>query len=164
MAAWTRTASFVLVFAAVLPLPAAGEELAWENPDGSPAVRIVVEDPPPAVIEDETGGPIAAPPQVAAPGPQFIPPLKPEIAPPPAVEVVLQPAPVIDPPPLLQGLPQPDGGKKRRIKAKIPPGHMPPPGYCRIWYPNRPPGHQPPPGPCQKLERQVPPGAIIVRG
>lgn len=46
----------------------------------------------------------------------------------------------------------------------IPPGHMPPPGQCRIWYPDRPPGHQPPPGKCGKLQYQVPPGAILVRG
>lgn len=48
--------------------------------------------------------------------------------------------------------------------VKIPPGHMPPPGQCRIWYPDRPPGHQPPPGPCHALQYQVPPGAVLVRG
>ena len=30
----------------------------------------------------------------------------------------------------------------------IPPGHLPPPGECRIWIPGRPPGQQPPPQPC----------------
>jgi len=45
----------------------------------------------------------------------------------------------------------------------IPPGHMPPPGKCRIWFPDRPPGHQPPPGDCWQLERQVPPGAWLIR-
>lgn len=45
----------------------------------------------------------------------------------------------------------------------IPPGHMPPPGKCRIWFPDRPPGHQPPPGDCWQLERQVPPGAYLIR-
>ena len=30
----------------------------------------------------------------------------------------------------------------------IPPGHLPPPGECRVWYPGTPPGQQPPPGPC----------------
>jgi hypothetical protein len=48
--------------------------------------------------------------------------------------------------------------------VKIPPGHYPPPGQCRIWYPDRPPGHQPPPGSCRKLRHQVPPDAVLVRG
>jgi hypothetical protein len=48
--------------------------------------------------------------------------------------------------------------------VKIPPGHLPPPGQCRIWYPGTPPGHQPPPGPCHVLRHQVPPGAILVQG
>ena len=48
--------------------------------------------------------------------------------------------------------------------VKIPPGHLPPPGECRIWYPDRPPGHQPPPGDCYSLQYQVPPGAVLVRG
>jgi hypothetical protein len=161
MAAWTRTAAFGLAFAVMLPLPAAAAELVWEHPDGSPAVRIVVEDLP--VIEDEAPGPIAAPPQLAVPGQEVIPPPKPEIAPRPAPAVVVRTAPAIDPP-LPPATAQPDGGKKRRHQAKIPPGHLPPPGYCRIWHPDRPPGHQPPPGPCEVLERQVPPGAIIVRG
>jgi hypothetical protein len=44
----------------------------------------------------------------------------------------------------------------------IPPGHLPPPGMCRIWYPGTPPGHQPPPGDCRVLSRQVPRGAWLV--
>lgn len=48
--------------------------------------------------------------------------------------------------------------------VEIPPGHMPPPGECRIWFPDRPPGQQPPPGPCSELRYRVPPGAILVRG
>ena len=47
---------------------------------------------------------------------------------------------------------------------RIPPGHMPPPGECRIWFPDRPPGQQPPPGNCYDLQRRVPPGAVLVRG
>jgi hypothetical protein len=30
----------------------------------------------------------------------------------------------------------------------IPNGHLPPPGECKLWYPDRPPGHQPPPFKC----------------
>ena len=51
-----------------------------------------------------------------------------------------------------------------REVVKIPPGHMPPPGKCRIWYPDRPPGHQPPPGDCEDLRYHVPSGAWLIRG
>ena len=44
----------------------------------------------------------------------------------------------------------------------IPPGHMPPPGACRVWYPGEPPGQQPPPGDCDELEEAVPPGAWLL--
>ncbi len=37
----------------------------------------------------------------------------------------------------------------------VPNGHLPPPGQCRVWYPDRPPGHQPPPTSCQAAERQA---------
>ena len=44
----------------------------------------------------------------------------------------------------------------------IPPGHLPPPGQCRIWFPGRPPGHQPRPGRCGRLEGEVPQGAWLL--
>lgn len=44
----------------------------------------------------------------------------------------------------------------------IPPGHLPPPGECRIWYPGLPPGQQPPPGDCAELSRRLPPGAWLI--
>ena len=47
-------------------------------------------------------------------------------------------------------------------KLHIPPGHLPPAGKCRIWYPGTPPGHQPPPGDCRVLSRQLPSGAYLV--
>ena len=49
-------------------------------------------------------------------------------------------------------------------EIEIPRGHRPPPGKCRIWFPDRPPGHQPKPGKCKKLRDRVPPGAYLVRG
>jgi hypothetical protein len=48
--------------------------------------------------------------------------------------------------------------------VEIPRGHLPPPGKCRIWFPDRPPGHQPAPGKCKKLRHRVPSGAYLVRG
>jgi len=48
--------------------------------------------------------------------------------------------------------------------AAVPPGHMPPPVSCRVWYPDRPPGQQPPPGRCDILHHHVPPGAYLVYG
>lgn len=56
------------------------------------------------------------------------------------------------------------GPDYRRNAFHIPPGHMPPPGMCRIWYPGVPPGHQPPPGNCYRLSRIAPPGAWLIRG
>lgn len=52
----------------------------------------------------------------------------------------------------------------RTAPVEIPPGHLPPPGECRIWFPDRPPGHQPPPGPCRVLRHRVPPGAYLIYG
>lgn len=47
-------------------------------------------------------------------------------------------------------------------RLHIPPGHYPPPGHCRVWYPGRPPGHQPAAVRCERL-RGVPPGAWVIR-
>ncbi len=48
------------------------------------------------------------------------------------------------------------------VALHIPKGHLPPPGSCRIWYPDRPPGHQPPPGDCGILAHRVPAGAWLI--
>jgi len=42
---------------------------------------------------------------------------------------------------------------------QIPPGHLPPPGSCRIWSPGVPPGHQGPPGACSV---KVPEGTCLI--
>lgn len=44
----------------------------------------------------------------------------------------------------------------------IPPGHLPPPGSCRIWIPGAPPGHQSPAGDCAELKGRVPTGAWLL--
>jgi hypothetical protein len=53
---------------------------------------------------------------------------------------------------------------RRYYRSRVPAGHLPPPGTCRIWFPDRPPGHQPPPGPCWELSRFVPRGARLIPG
>lgn len=49
-----------------------------------------------------------------------------------------------------------------REAYSIPPGHMPPPGECRAWYPGRPPGQQPPPGDCDELLQTAPASAWVL--
>ncbi len=44
--------------------------------------------------------------------------------------------------------------------AGVPVAYLPPPGFCRIWYPERVPTRQPEVSACNV---QVPPGAILVR-
>ena len=41
----------------------------------------------------------------------------------------------------------------RRANNRIPRGHLPPPGMCRVWFDARPAGHQPAPMSCQRAER-----------
>ncbi|MCH7691414.1 MAG: hypothetical protein IIA17_10275 [candidate division Zixibacteria bacterium] len=53
--------------------------------------------------------------------------------------------------------------KGRPAHLGIPPGHLPAPGQCRIWFPGRPPGRQPRPGNCVEVERHVRPGCWLVR-
>lgn len=55
-------------------------------------------------------------------------------------------------------------GRRAEGRCSVPPGHLPPPGQCRIWYPGRPPGQQPPPGDCRELRHQVPSGACLIVG
>lgn len=59
-------------------------------------------------------------------------------------------------PPVIVHVPSPSVGQ-----LAVPPGHRPPPGSCRVWYPGLPPGQQPPPGSCYAY---VPSGAVLLRG
>lgn len=59
----------------------------------------------------------------------------------------------------------PAGSPGPRQLQGVPRGHYPPPGECRVWYPNRPPGHQPPPTSCDRLRGiRLEPGAFILHG
>lgn len=65
----------------------------------------------------------------------------------------------------LPRLPNPFPRTTPRKFTKVPPGHYPPPGECRIWYPNRPPGHQPPSQSCSSLIGvRLTDGAFILHG
>jgi len=63
-------------------------------------------------------------------------------------------------PVVVGGGPPPEGVVVGPRALHIPPGHYPPPGHCRLWYPDHPPGHQPPPVPCGQLA--VGPGGFIL--
>ena len=39
--------------------------------------------------------------------------------------------------------------------SRVPPGHLPPAGLCRVWYDGVPPGRQPAPVDCDVAERQA---------
>ena len=49
----------------------------------------------------------------------------------------------------------------RQGQTRIPNGHLPPPGECRVWYPNRPPGQQPPPYKCGQSPGRIEPGGWV---
>jgi hypothetical protein len=53
--------------------------------------------------------------------------------------------------------------ERRARSVHVPPGHYPPAGQCRIWYPGVSPGHQPPPARCDRL-RRLPRGAFLLYG
>ena len=106
------------------------------GPNSPAPPQVVAAPPPPAPVVVQAPPPPPAPVVVQAP-------------PPPAV-LVVQPPP---PPPARVVVVEP-----RHIH--VPPGHYPPKGYCRLWYPGRPPGHQPPPMACHQVV--VPPGAFVL--
>ena len=45
---------------------------------------------------------------------------------------------------------------------KVPPGHLPPVGQCRVWFPGRPPGKQPAASGCAGIARIAPAGSWIL--
>ena len=56
----------------------------------------------------------------------------------------------------------PKQGKSTAATLGIPPGHLPPPGQCRVWMPGEPPGHQAKARSCANIERSAPAGSWIV--
>jgi len=62
--------------------------------------------------------------------------------------------------------PQPEPAARRGPSTAatlgIPPGHLPPPGQCRVWLPGEPPGHQPRARSCANIDRTAPAGSWIV--
>ncbi len=62
--------------------------------------------------------------------------------------------------------PSPEPAPRRNARTaeslNIPPGHLPPPGQCRVWMPDEPPGHQDRPRSCSNIERNAPAGSWIV--
>jgi hypothetical protein len=58
-----------------------------------------------------------------------------------------------------------DSKHDNRVTArtlKVPKGHYPPPGQCRLWYSGRAPGHQPRATKCERLIGNVPAHAFIL--
>ena len=48
-----------------------------------------------------------------------------------------------------------EGGRYSADAQRVPPGYLPPPGQCRVWYDGRPAGHQPRATTCTEAERMA---------
>lgn len=55
-----------------------------------------------------------------------------------------------------------DRDDEDRSQLRVPPGHYPPVGQCRVWIQGRPPGRQPRAGSCSSVERNAPAGSWIL--
>jgi hypothetical protein len=69
---------------------------------------------------------------------------------------VSQPAPETKP------APQAKQGRSPAATLGVPPGHLPPPGQCRVWVPGKPPGHQAKARTCDGIERSAAAGTWIL--
>ncbi|MGH7702323.1 MAG: hypothetical protein ACREMO_04480 [Gemmatimonadales bacterium] len=56
----------------------------------------------------------------------------------------------------------PSRGPSTAATLGIPPGHLPPPGSCRVWIQGTPPGHQAASRSCQGIESTAPAGSWIL--
>lgn len=68
-----------------------------------------------------------------------------------AAEAARKPSPV----------PEPSGRNAASLRLSIPDAQIPPPGTCRVWFPERHSGLQRPPTSC---DVEVPIGAVLIRG
>ena len=57
----------------------------------------------------------------------------------------------------------PSAGAQGR-SDRVPPGHRPPPGSCRVWVDGVPPGRQSAPTDCATAERTRPANAVVIYG
>jgi hypothetical protein len=53
-------------------------------------------------------------------------------------------------------------GANTAVTLGVPPGHLPPPGECRVWVPGRPPGRQARARSCDGILSAAPAGAWIL--
>lgn len=139
MAAKQQIVGFGTALALVLPLAFAAPAQDWVNPDGSRVGESELDDPRSRELDEE---PETMTRREKGGDPDYEPST--EFVPRPPFES--------------------ESGLPRGAEFPVPRGHLPPPGACRVWFPDQPPGHQPPPGPCAQLEWRVPDGAILVRG
>lgn len=58
----------------------------------------------------------------------------------------------------------PAEAQRGRGPTKVPPGHMPPAGMCRIWIDGVPPGRQPAPTDCATARRRAPRNSVVLYG
>ena len=83
-----------------------------------------------------------------------------------AASMAILAAAACKPVPASEPSPQPSAARGRSpgtaATLGIPPGHLPPPGMCRVWVPGTPPGHQAKSRSCSNIERTAPAGSYIV--
>ena len=58
--------------------------------------------------------------------------------------------------------PRGPAAERRGPPLGIPPGQLPPPGQCRVWFPGRPPGRQPRPSGCKEAMAQASAGSWVL--
>jgi hypothetical protein len=128
------------------------------NPEPQPAEPPVIDPGGPQPPDSQ-----ATPPPVIDPGG----PLPPDSQAPPPVIDPGGPQPPTEDPAADEPPPEGSNGDPKPSPAAtlgIPPGHLPPPGLCRVWLPGVPAGQQRDglEGDCNQLSTQVPAGAWLV--